>query len=97
MRHPINITVIVTNQESKKALWEMCWAVPLTPSRQRKPMLVMGGSEDQLIRESFVRQTSIFYEAEYQLIPGAGYSMMLDPGWKKSAEVLEQWQTGNVS
>ena len=85
------------HQESKKALWEMCWAVSLTPSRRRQPMLVMGGLEDQLIPESFVRQTALHYGADYQLIQGAGHSMMLGPEWEKSAEVLEQWLTGNVS
>ena len=75
----------------------MCWPVSLTPSRRRKPMLVMGGLEDQLIPESFVRQTALHYGADYQLIQGAGHSMMLGPEWEKSAEVLEQWLTGNVS
>ena len=60
-------------------------------------MLVMGGSEDQLIPENFIRQTALHYGAENQLIPGTGHSMKLGPGWEKSAEVLEQWLTGNVS
>ena len=60
-------------------------------------MLVMGGSEDQLIPESFVRQTALHYGTEYRLIPVAGHLMMLGPGWEKSAEVLEQCLTGNIS
>ena len=60
-------------------------------------MLVMSGSKDQLIPERFVRQTALHYGVDYQLNPGAGHSMMLGPGWEKSAEVLEQWLTGNVS
>ena len=83
--------------ESKKALWEMCWTISISHQKRSNPMLVMGGSEDQLIPESFVRQTALHYGTEYQLIPGAGHSMMLSPEWEKSAEVLEQWLTGNVS
>ena len=50
----------------------------------------MGGSEDRLIQESFFNQTANHYGVEYQLIPGAGHSMMLGPEWQKSATTLEQ-------
>ena len=83
--------------ESKKALWEMYWAISFSPSKHRKPMLVLGGSEDRLIQESSFRQTANHYGAEYQLIPGAGHSMMLGPEWQKSATALEQWLKGNIS
>ena len=83
--------------ESKKALWEMCWAISFNPSKQNKPMLVIGGSKDQLIQEIFFKQTANHYGAEYQLIPGVGHSMMLGPEWQKSATALEQWLKGNIS
>ncbi|MCH2297243.1 MAG: alpha/beta hydrolase [SAR324 cluster bacterium] len=83
--------------ESKKALWEMCWAVSFSPQRSTKPMLVMGGSEDPLISEIFVRQTADHYSSEFRIVPGADHSMMLGSEWEKSAEALKDWLSRNVS
>ena len=57
----------------------------------------MGGSEDPLISEIFVRQTADQYSREYRIVPGADHSMMLGSEWEKSAEALKDWLSRNVS
>ena len=81
----------------KKALLEMCWAVSFSLQRSKKPLLVMGGSEDPLISEIFVRQTADHYSSEFRIVPGADHSMMLGSEWEKSAEALKDWLSRNVS
>ena len=75
----------------------MLGSVIFTHQRSTKPMLVMGGSEDPLISEIFVRQTADHYSSEFRIVPGADHSMMLGSVREKSAEALKDWLSRNVS
>ena len=79
------------------SLCALCWAVSFSLQRSTKTMLVMGGSEDPLISEIFVRQTADHYSSEFRIVPGADHSMMLGSEWEKSAEALKDWLSRNVS
>ena len=74
----------------------MLGSVLFTPEKN-KTVAVMGGSEDALISEIFVRQTADHYSSEFRIVHGADHSMMLGSEWEKSAEALKDWLSRNVS
>ena len=59
--------------------------------RARIPALVMGGSADQVFPASMLFFTAASWNAETQIIEGAGHMLMLDPQWTDAAGRLEEW------
>jgi pimeloyl-ACP methyl ester carboxylesterase len=77
--------------ESLAAINDMTWAdVPRAPIRDL-PLLVMGAGEDPFVPAHLVRATAAHHGVDPILFPGIGHAMMLDAGWEKVAETLEDW------
>ena len=78
-------------RESFRAYLEMMYNLP-TPERIRgTPMLVLGGSLDYLIPPSEIRSTADACHAESKIVPGLGHDLMLDAGWERAADVVQEW------
>lgn len=58
---------------------------------QAPPVLVLGGSEDRLIRREDLWATAAWYGTEAQILPGMSHSVMLDPDWMLAADALLAW------
>ena len=54
-------------------------------------MLVLGGSLDYLIPPSEIRSTADACHAESKIVPGLGHDLMLDAGWERAADVVQEW------
>ncbi len=55
------------------------------------PMLVVGGSEDNLITVQEFSQTAKHYGAELAIIEGGSHDLMLDADAEKTAKVIQEW------
>lgn len=71
---------------------ELQGLMPFAPMPwQAPPMLVVGGSEDRLIRREDLWATGAWYGVEAQVLPGMSHSVMLDPDWQVAADALLAW------
>jgi len=61
------------------------------PPWQTPPMLVMGGSEDRIIRREDLWATAAWYGVEAHILPGLSHTVMLDPGWRLACDCLLKW------
>ena len=57
------------------------------------PLLVLGGEQDAIYRDSDVRATARAHGTEASFIPDMGHEMMLEPGWATVAERIRSWLT----
>lgn len=65
---------------------------PFAPAPwQAPPMLVVGGTEDRLIRREDLLATASWYGVEAHCLPGLSHTMMLDPSWQSAADTLLGW------
>ena len=55
------------------------------------PLLVVGGSKDQLITVNEFAQTAKRYGAKLEIIEGGSHDLMLDDDFMKSVEVIHNW------
>jgi pimeloyl-ACP methyl ester carboxylesterase len=55
------------------------------------PALVLAGGRDRLIPSDAGLRTAWFHGASYEQLGEAAHAMMLDGGWRRSAERLEGW------
>jgi pimeloyl-ACP methyl ester carboxylesterase len=55
------------------------------------PLLVVGGSKDQLITVNEFAQTAKKYGAKLEIIEGGSHDLMLDEDFTKSVEVIHNW------
>jgi alpha-beta hydrolase superfamily lysophospholipase len=55
------------------------------------PLLVIGGSKDQLITVNEFAQTAKRYGAKLEIIEGGSHDLMLDDDFMKSVEVIHNW------
>lgn len=78
--------------ESDQAVAEMVTA-PLRRSarRPRLPVVVMGGSADQVFPPSMLYFTASIWDAGTMVVEGAGHMLMLDPQWQEAARKLQEW------
>ena len=58
---------------------------------QAPPMLVMGGTEDRLIRPEDIWATAAWYGVKAHILDALSHTLMLDPDWKVAADYLLQW------
>ena len=75
--------------ESQWALFEM--GFPRWPrwGHLHIPVAVLGAEEDAIIPPWMVRTTAWWHGVDPIWIPGAGHAMMLEPGWRRSAAILQ--------
>lgn len=55
------------------------------------PLLVIGGSQDQLITVKEFAQTANRYGAKLKIIKGGSHDLMLDEDFQKTAKVIQDW------
>lgn len=85
-----------TVEYEDKMCAESFWAylqlmIPLLRIKKGIPMLVMGGTEDQLISVNEFKQTAYKYGAELVLVEGASHDLMLGRGYQQALDALHQW------
>ena len=64
--------------------------VPIFP-KITTPLLVVGGSQDQLITVKEFAQTAKRYGAKLEIIEGGSHDLMLDDDFEKTAKVIQEW------
>lgn len=67
------------------------------PQKVTTPLLVLGGTDDQLTVPAEVEATAQAYGTEAELFPDMGHGMMLDVGWQQVADRMLEWLDGRVS
>lgn len=67
------------------------------PRRVHAPVLVLGGERDGLFTVGERRRTGRAYGTEAEIFPGTGHDMMLDEGWQKVADRVDDWVRTTVS
>ncbi len=55
------------------------------------PLLVVGGSKDELISVREFERTANYYNAKLTIIEGGSHDLMLDEDYEKSAQAIENW------
>lgn len=89
-----------SNPKTKDYVDKMCaesfWAyvqlmIPFRRLRKGIPMLVMGGTEDQLISVEECQQTAIAYGAELAMMEGGSHDLMLDSNSRSYADRMHAW------
>lgn len=76
--------------ESYKAYVGMLLRWP-RPDRVVSPVLVLGGSDDQVFHPSEVAATAAAYRTSADIFPAMGHDMMLEPDWSHVADRIETW------
>ena len=81
---------------ANKMCSESFWAyiqllIPFRRMEKRVPMLVMGGTEDQLISVSEFEQTAKKYEADLSLLEGGSHDLMLESDCQKYVDAIHSW------
>lgn len=77
-----------------ESLWVLWQYNPLfwTPAAQTStPLLWLAGAADTLISEPESRRSAAHYQADYVLLPGAGHDLMLEKGYRETAETIDKW------
>ena len=55
------------------------------------PLLVVGGSKDQLITVNEFAQTAKRYGAKLEIIEGGSHDLMLDDDYLQTTEAIKNW------
>jgi pimeloyl-ACP methyl ester carboxylesterase len=89
-----------TVEYADKMCAESFWAylqlmIPLLRIKKGIPMLVMGGTEDQLISANEFKQTAKVYGAELMLMDGGSHDLMLDSDCARYADKIYAWMQLN--
>jgi pimeloyl-ACP methyl ester carboxylesterase len=97
-RYPHLMFSLNTRSEhyANKMCSESFWAylqllIPFRRMEKRVPMLVMGGTEDQLISVSEFEQTAKKYEADLSLLEGGSHDLMLENDCQKYVDAIHSW------
>ena len=89
-----------SNPKTKDYVDMMCtesfWAyvqlmIPFRRLKKGIPMLVMGGTEDQLISVEECQQTANAYGAELAMMEGGSHDLMLDSNSRSYADRMHAW------
>ncbi|MGC4746931.1 alpha/beta hydrolase [Micromonospora sp. DT201] len=81
-------------KESTRAGKELSRRFARVPIDLRVPVLVLGGEHDWLFPPHLARQTAQAYRTDAVLIPGSGHMVMLDAGWRRAAERIDEFLGG---
>lgn len=77
--------------EAPKAMAEIFTRAPQRRAQgDRRPALVVAGSDDWSIPHASNEALAQAYSAELKLCPGA-HDLMLDPQWETNARAMEEW------
>lgn len=83
--------------ESPRAAYEATrWTVSVDKTRVSGPILVLGAELDVLTPPSTSRGLADFYGADYRFIRGRGHNLLLEPGWKETANLIIDWLEQSV-
>ena len=83
--------------ESPRAAYEATrWTVSVDKTRVSGPILVLGAELDVLTPPSTSRGLADFYGADYRFIRGRGHNLLLEPGWKETADLIIDWLERSV-
>ncbi|NBC33771.1 MAG: alpha/beta fold hydrolase [Alphaproteobacteria bacterium] len=63
--------------------------------RALPPMLVLGAADDVFIPPNLVEATARRYGTPVEIFPGMAHAMMLEPGWRRVADMLADWAAGS--
>jgi pimeloyl-ACP methyl ester carboxylesterase len=77
-----------------ESLWVLFQYNPLwwSPVRGTSiPLLWLAGEADALISEPEARRSAEHYQAEYVTVPGAGHNLMMEMGYRETAETIHKW------
>ncbi len=78
--------------ESQRALFDMTFgALPQRWRMNVPPMLVMGADDDALFSPEMMQSTAEAYRADLVMIPDMAHAMMLEPHWRRAADLLASW------
>ncbi len=77
--------------ESFRALLQLVYTRPDRARIRGVPMLVLGGADDYFVRPSALRRIAEGYGAECRILEGVPHGMMLDVGWRETAEAILEW------
>jgi len=79
--------------ESRRATLDMHGGMRLRPDgwKDKLPILVLGASNDTLIRKAFVRSTARRLGRRAEFFEETGHGMMLDRSWPKVAVRVAEW------
>jgi pimeloyl-ACP methyl ester carboxylesterase len=80
-----------------ESLWVLLQYNPLmwSPARHvRTPLLWLAGERDALTTEAEERRSAAHYGAEYVVVSGAGHNLMMERGYRQTAETICNWLVG---
>lgn len=78
--------------ESMRAVWDMSGFDLPSPSRMRRPpMLILGAEHDALIPPGQVEQTGESLSQQVCILPDMGHAIMLEQGWEAGAGKIAEW------
>jgi len=92
----INVSVSqYANMMCAESFWAYCQLlIPIYRLKKDIPMLVIGGTEDQLISVSEFKQTAKKYGAELAIMEGGSHDLMLESNCQKYVDIIHSWLEG---
>lgn len=78
-------------EESWRAILDMAGRVRPNPKNVSTPILVLAGSEDNMVSPSSNRRTAEAYAAEIRFFDHCGHMMMLESCWPLIAKAVGSW------
>ncbi|MFE5706545.1 hypothetical protein [Rhodococcus koreensis] len=76
-------------EDSHRALLDMLVLNLPRPNRVTAPMLVLGAEQDHAFTLNEVRATARDYGTEAEIFPNMAHHMLLEPGWERVAERID--------
>src|SRR5262249_29960311 len=96
--------------ESRIALREICKRIVPTSTRSlwpgfrrasvavpQVPLLIIGSKKDAIFPEKTVKSVGKAYKTKPIIFPDIGHDMMLDPEWRKVADLIDAFLRETVS
>jgi alpha-beta hydrolase superfamily lysophospholipase len=77
--------------ESMWVLWQYNPLLWSPAKRTSIPLLWLAGAADTVISEPESRRSAAHYQAEYVAVPGAGHNLMMEKGYRETAEMIHKW------
>ena len=79
-------------RESNRALADLAWPQYfwIAPSRGIRT-LVIGAGRDAFFPPAMIEETASFHGVEPVMFEDMAHTLMLEPGWRRVAEAVEEW------
>lgn len=78
-------------EESYRALIDMCAPNLPRPERIKTPVLVLGAANDTALSVGDVESTARAYDTQAEVFPDMAHNMMLEADWQSVAERIVNW------